>query len=458
MPLNSVRQLLQVKSESLIAFLNHCLGYTLQLAMFGLFAIKLSPNEYGEFVICLAWSLIMARLAALGIDFTMTRFIAKYDSTKCNDTSAALISWGYRRILTASITLSILTLIFGGLWNLQFNEEYTLAIVFTALLTPISTCINVLFAELRGRAEILLSTFGLNCARPLITILSLFVINGTNNSTILEASASYLFGSLSSLALLAIGCAGTREEKSHNFAHLVAVNKNEWWNASWPLLITGLAQLALRQSDVIILGMVASTEEVAYYSLATKIAGICIFGVPIIDSIVAAKFTRLHEAGIHHAQQSLITKAARINLLITIMAAIAAVSISLLISSSEPRFNARIALLTSIISFGWVLVALIGTGNILFAMSGKEAVLLRITIIFGLATIISNFIFGGLLGSSGMAVSVSAITALYAVYSRRMIFKHLDLNVNPLSFAHMRRTAGTIKHDRDRPSLTGKAA
>lgn len=458
MPLNSVRQLLQVKSESLIAFLNHSLGYTLQLAMFGLFAIKLSPNEYGEFVICLAWSLIMARLAALGIDFTMTRFIAKYASTKCNATSAALISWGYRRILTASITLSILTLTFGGLWNLQFEGKYTLEIAFTALLIPVNTCINVLFAELRGKAEVLLSTFGLNCVRPLIALLSLFVISGNNSSTITEAFASYLLGSFSSLALLTIGCANTRKEKSHHIAHLMNENKSEWWKASWPLLITGLAQLALRQSDVIILGMVATAEEVAYYSLAAKIAGICIFGVPIIDSIVAAKFTRLYETGVHQPQQSLVTKAARINLLITIFAAIVAVSTSLLITSTEPRFDARMVLLTSIISFGWVLVASIGTGNILFAMSGKEGVLLRITFIFGLATIISNFISGSLLGSSGMAVSVSAITVFYALYSRKMIFTHLDLNVDPFSFALVGPTADKIKHNDDRSSLTGKAA
>jgi O-antigen/teichoic acid export membrane protein len=413
---------------------NHCAGYALQLGMHALLALLMAPADYGLFVLSLAWLLMLSRVSVTGLEFVITRYVAIYRTTGNTTANATLIGWAQANGLIVSTVLAMSTIAVGWSYDQYFRTNHLPLFLFVAISLPVTTSMNFLSAELRGRGVVNLSSLGLNVLRPTIVIAT---VTGLwlrpVPSTLLFVLTSYLIASVISLVFLWVIAGRLREPAEPVGKHRCVRLVRLWRAAGWPLMISNLSTFGLRQSDVIILGLFATAGEVANYSIAMRIAGLCIFMTPVVDGLVGHRYAALHAQGDTPALQQLVTRATRATLLATTVAG--SISIFISMAAMPYFFNDGVtgAVVTSLCVLGWIAVSIVGQIGYLLSMCGLEKLQLRTTLICGLLSVAAGFLLIPLSSGIGAAIAVGVPLVLSSLLHAHVARTTLRINVSPFA-------------------------
>ncbi|AEI14047.1 polysaccharide biosynthesis protein [Flexistipes sinusarabici DSM 4947] len=199
---------------------------------------------------------------------------------------------------------------------------------------------------------------------------------------------------------------------------------------SLPLFVVSISGILLSNTDVIIMGIFRSAEEVGIYTIATRLAFLCVFFLQIANSSLAPKIASLYENNDIKQMEKMIQRVT-VGLLfigIFIFTVFVLFGDKILSIWGNEFVNAYWALV--ILSFGQMVN--IGTGAIgtIMVMTGNEKVQSKVSLLFALLNVILCVFFVKSFGLIGAAIS----TALIFTFSNivKVILVRKLVGINPL--------------------------
>lgn len=241
-------------------------------------------QDYGAYVYFLAWVTILGQVSLLGFDTSIIRFAASYAGTRKFEDLRGLLVFGSVLPLAVGLLASAVLLLVAGMEAL-----------WAALLIPVFVLNNVRQAALRGFKHVVQATFPDQVLRPLlIMILAWATFSSAGRLSTAEALKVHV---IAALIVLAVGlCLLIRGAPGGIRGCGNRVHARFWLQTSLPLLWMSVLILVVNQTDLVMLGLLATPEATARFSVAARVSEIALFGFVAINSIAAPLFAEHHAA------------------------------------------------------------------------------------------------------------------------------------------------------------------
>ncbi len=389
-----------------------------------LMARALGVSAYGVVVYALAWVNVVVLLAKLGIDTTLVRMIARYRSQVAWGALHGLIKWALALGLLGGAGVALLgwPVVEGLAERLPGArvEPFRWALV----LVPVMTLTVLVQATLRGLRHAGTCELPL----PIITILAGAAIGAWAWVQQAQVSAAGAMGVLVVSGMLVLAGAGfwlyTRLPADARAA-APRYYPREWLLLALPFLFNEGMRLILSQTDIIMLGSMASPEAAGIYAAASRLGAVAAFGLIAINTIAAPLISELYASERREALQRLVVLAARGSTALALAAAVALIAGGrLVLGWFGEEFPAGYGALLILLA-GQVVNALTGSVGYLMTMTGHERQAAKILFLSACANVALNALLIPRYGLLGAAAATAASTIMWnvlmLVYVRRIM-------------------------------------
>jgi len=368
----------EVLSKASSALLIRVLGTVLGFVVSVIIARLLGAEGSGVYFLAFSMAMIISTIGRLGFDNTVVRFVAS---------SASIGNWkdvefvhDYAiRVAFIGTSLLAVTLFFGAEWLAitVFNKPlmaFPLMLVAVAVL-PLS--IAMIQAEsLRGLKCIPASQWIKMVFVSLVTLILLYPfiqvwgVNGAVASFAVAAAASAFIAHL----LWKSVC---KRKFITNDSEKRTLTSSNLFQSSWPLFIVALTGLVILQSGTILLGAFGSAEDVGIFNIANRVASLLLFPLMAMISILAPKFSEMHQNGDGEGLRKLAQKSSGILMLFAgSVALLVGANAEWILSFFGENFKEG-AFILQVLLIGVVVNASAGAVTELLMMTGNEALVRR---------------------------------------------------------------------------------
>ena len=390
------------------------LGTGIAFGLAVVLARVLGPEGYGVYAFVLSLIMLLAIPAQVGLPALVVRETAKAQAKDAWGLMRGLWRWSNLFVLVFAVVMvavGALALWLGRDWLGELRWQ-TLAAGLA--LVPLIALANVRGAALRGLRRVVLGQLPESILRPgLLLAMILAAIWWWKGGALTPVAVMGLHG-LAAFAAFIIGAtvlvrarppgvrAGPQPEYEARY----------WRRAAMPLAMLAGLQLINAHTDIIMLGVIRSDEEVGVYRVVVQVATLVVFGLQAINQVLQPYFARLHVQGEHERLQRLVTYSARVILLLALP------PVLVMVASGGPLleflFGAEYrlgALALAILALGQLANAAMGSVGMLLNMTGHERDTLRGVAIAAATNVVLNLVLIPPFGLEG-AAAATAVTLL----------------------------------------------
>lgn len=243
----------------------------------------LGASGYGIYAWALAWATVLQLIATLGLDTLMVREVAAQKAMTTWSAMRGLLRSGPLIVLCSSLTLAA-GVIAAGLVFVSSAQQATFVIAIA--IVPILALTNVREGVMQGLGRVIPSRLPEDLFRPAVFIVLLVVGWRALSLSRSAPTAMALQGVATFLAFVA-GLLLLRwalpAQLSSTVGHL---RITPWVRQALPLVVVRAVNTVLSQVDVILVGILRDSTQVALYATATRIAAL----VGIAEFAVNAAF------------------------------------------------------------------------------------------------------------------------------------------------------------------------
>ena len=287
----------EIIKGSIIFFNLRILGMMAFYAFTLLVTRTLGASAWGIFALCLTVLQITSVVGRLGLDTALLRFIAQYNAQGKGATARSIYFKSVSLVIPFSLFLSVALYFLAPVLSAKvFGKEYLTPYIrlMTFTVVPfVLLCINS--ESLRAFKKIKEYTIFQSLLPFLIALFSLeFFFAYLHIRTTEAVIYAYIIGIgvaflLSSAFLRGefVKANGTKENVS--LKHILSV--------SFPMLMSSSLFMIMSWTDMIMLGMWRTPEEVGIYNVAVRLSMITSFTLTAINSIAAPKFAEFWGRG-----------------------------------------------------------------------------------------------------------------------------------------------------------------
>lgn len=393
------------------------LGFAFNVAL----ARLLGASGLGAYHLSLTFALIASILGRVGMDAGMLKFAATSYAAADGRTLLAVHRMGMGTVVLCCGAVAACTY-FGADWiavTVYADPDIAAPLRFMTLALLPFSILNLYGELLKAGQHQALSSFIQGAALPLVSLLLLTVLAGT----VLDArSAASIY-----LASNIVVCATSyflwrRSVPPLNTSMPSSVTYRSLIRTALPMYGSALADVVMTFSDVLILGLFASVNDVGIYTAAARTALLTRFLLLANSAVAAPRFAALHAANDRDGMAKL---ALRSTLLTTISSVPFLVIFILfpekILSVFGPQFEAGAQVLI-ILSIGQFVNAATGPVGYLLNMSGLHRIEGRIAVVGALLTVGLCFALippWGILGAAAANAIATAGCNLLRVYFAR---------------------------------------
>jgi O-antigen/teichoic acid export membrane protein len=244
---------------------------------------NLGASGYGVYAWAIAWTSVLQLVASLGLDTLLLRELAAQRVTQAWQTMHGLLRTGRNVVLASSLALTALGVV-AGLTLVSPSQRPTFLVALASI--PALSLITVQEGALRGLGKVVASRTPEDLVRP-ITLIVVLVL-GWSVLTIrhtaplgmaLQVIATILAAIVSSVLV-------RRATPSQVRAAPPVATAGRWVRQAAPLILLRAINTLLGQIDIILVGVLRNSTQVALYASATRFAGL----VGIAEFAVNAAF------------------------------------------------------------------------------------------------------------------------------------------------------------------------
>ncbi|MFC3883535.1 oligosaccharide flippase family protein [Bacillus songklensis] len=387
----------------------------------------LGTANYGHFTYAMAWLNLMVLTGRMGFDTAAVRFVAEYQERANGSLLKGFITRSQQISICCSFSLSVIVLFFG---YVLMDEATFRTFAMCALIVPFWSLLFIYSAYLQGTKFYALSVFPQQIARPLLIILIVLMINGLFNikPNSFHAMLSVLLAVVSTLIMVRVFF----QNKVHRlFRDIRPRYKTAYWfNVSFQLCLISFFKIALRQIDIIVLGIFANASAVGVYSIAIKISELTTFGMMVTNVIVAPMISQIYARGDKELLQNTVSSTIRIILIATVpLSIVMAICGKWILGLFGADFMIGYTALVILI-IGQIVNSACGPVGFLMSMTGHQN---QSVTVFG-SSILFNLILSLLLippfGLIGAAFSTSLTTVFWNLLLSYLTWKKVGIKTS----------------------------
>lgn len=279
----------------------------------------LGAEEYGTFAFALTVATLMAIPGQLGMPHFLTREVAVYLQRLDYGLFKGLIRTSSRLVFVVSTVIALLGWIIVHQLPDDFGAIDKDVMQVALVLIPLLSLASVRVGALRGLGAVVQAQLPEELVRPLVFLLLLgggyyLAVDFSLNSV----SAMWIQLAASAAAFLYGAYLLKRVYPAAATAALPLTDTRRWIKSASPFMLIATANLIALQADVLVLGLMGTAEDVGVYRVVWLAASLVIFGVNVVDAVVAPHIARLSESGDKARLQRIVTLSARWSLVMAI--------------------------------------------------------------------------------------------------------------------------------------------
>lgn len=194
-----------------------------------------------------------------------------------------------------------------------------------------------------------------------------------------------------------------------------------WLGAAGPLLVVGACELALQNTDILVLSALRPSSEVGIYYAAAKSQALALFIHYAVGSAIAGRIASANARGDRASMEALIVQATRWTFWPTVALVIVLLGLGIpLLSLFGSAFVAAYPVML-ISSIGILARAAAGPADYVLNMLGHQKACARAYVIAALVCVLGNLALVPTLGVEGAAIATALAFTVAAVLNRRAL-------------------------------------
>lgn len=382
-------------------------------------ARQLGAEQSGYFFLAFSLVMFLSAFTRLGFDNTVLRFTSEY--VKQGAAVKAILNFALQKVVPlASITASLLYFFAEPLATYIFNKPQLASTL--QMITPAIIGLSVVLIiamSLQARHQLLASIPCQNIAHLFLCcgfILFLTLDTAQNVALYLSLSLGISSSFFYWYSLKDLDGKGIRP------------NNAQLWQSARPNWVITLMSQTLQWFGPIMIGIWLLAEDVAYFSIAQRIAMLTSFILMAINLVVAPKFAAFKAA----EDMVNIRKTALFSVRLLLISALPIITFMLVF----PSFLMGLfgddfkqgALILQILVLGQAVNVITGSVGYLLMMSGNERDLRFVTIFSGITVVILTCTLTPLYGVLGAAVATAFSLAMQNLMAVYFVKKRLGFN------------------------------
>ncbi len=383
------------------------------LIMNAVLARGLGVEAFGHYAFVSSLILLLSMAARQGMDSGILRFVSVYSAQQKWGLLKGVIVWMMSRVGLVSIVMAVVGLLGLALWGQQITPGLRETGYWGLLCLVLVSLSYMNQYALRGRLWIVRAQIADLVIRPygVVLVVSLLLLVGVS----LDGADAMAITAATAAIGVASGWIWLRRSLPGDVLSAKAEQEpKDWRNVSTQLLLVSGATLVLTQTDIVMLGLLTTTDQSGLYSVASRLSAVAIFAIIALGSIGAPMIASLHANNDVEGLTRIVKLMARVSLATLVpMGVLFAIFGPLILSVFGEQFvSAYVPLL--ILVGGQTLAACFGPAAMLLTMTSGEDAAARILLLSVAANLLLNGLLIPPLGMLGASVATALTTALPA--------------------------------------------
>lgn len=381
-------------------------------------ARALGPGEYGLYAYVFALVSLLSVPARFGLPSLVVRETARAQVSEDWGAMRGLWRWATGAVALITAVIGLLGAI--AVWGLDshLSDVQRTTLIFGLLLVPLIALGDLRGAALRGLQRVVVGQLPEAVLRRgllVLFMLGLILLFPARTRTAADAMALHTLAAF--VAFLVGGWMLWHWRPPALRSRPVSTYRpRAWAAAALPLAMLAGMQIVSSHTDVIMLGLFRSSEEVGIYRVAVQGGALVVFGLQAVNVVVAPHFARLHAARDPRRLEALVAVTARASLAVAAPLALALIVFGDIVL--QAFFGTAFAVghtALSIIAIGQLVNAGAGSVGYLLNMTGHERDTARCAAAAAVGNVALNAILIPPLGINGAALATSLTLVLMNV-------------------------------------------
>lgn len=370
----------------------------------------LGSAGYGEFSFAIVVITFLAIPVQSGLPILVVRQTAaslakgQSQSVKGLWEATTAIALGYCALVIAVV--GGVVFMFSWLRDVSLNR----ALIWSSALMPLLVLLSVEGSKLRGLGRPVQGQVGDQIARPLF--FAILVLAVWQIPVDLEIDPDFMLQVNILAALLALTLTRSLLSRNKVYRKLKPLHPKFawklWLRSLLPFAMIGGVQILGRQTDILVIGMIASDESVGIYRVTAHLATLALLVLQAVGYTLSPYFARLFLHKDLTKLQRFVTLSAQVSLCagLSVFAVYWVFGETILTKAFGPEFqDGHNALL--ILAFGHVISGFFGPVGFLLTMTGYEKDVFLVLTVSAALNVLLNFLLVPTVGIEGAAVATT---------------------------------------------------
>ncbi|GGA46170.1 oligosaccharide flippase family protein [Okeania sp. KiyG1] len=272
-----------------IKFAGILLTYLVQVFL----ARWIGRTEYGIYEYVVAWSVLLAIPAGLGLPHTVLRFVSQYRVKEEWELLRGIVRSSWLMTILASLLVSLLAAGVILLLNYYHPFAYAIPLLIGIGLIPLQALVKLQLETARAAKDVTLGYAPSQIIWPVLLICGAFLFLETNRA--LTGISAIAISQITLLAVVLFQLGLLLLKLNQEFVASKPIYAiREWLGVAFVVLLQSGCFLILSKTDTIMVGSILGPSEAGMYAAALKTAKWVGFVPTIINIVAAPSFAALY--------------------------------------------------------------------------------------------------------------------------------------------------------------------
>jgi O-antigen/teichoic acid export membrane protein len=403
------------------------------------FARWMGLSQFGVYAYLTAWATVLALLGGLGFPMSVLRFIPEYRARGDRERLRGLVRVSRRATLAASFAMALVGVVVVAIF---FSGGTAVAAGIAIWLVPAGALINLDTSIIRAGGRVLGAYAPSLVIRPLLILFGTAVVWFAWGR--LTASTGFIITLAVFVIVALIQSMLVRDVVHRDRSPRPAIYERRLWlQVSAPLLLVAGFQIALGQTDLLVVGGVGGVRDAALYQAASKTATLVGYLLVAFSAVAAPLFSEFEARGDRAGLQRLATISAQWVFWPTLIMALGlALLAPYILELFGPEFvAARWALI--ILLFGQLVSAGCGAVGYLLGMTGHQNDLARVYGVTSVVNIAICYAGAAAFGLTGAACATTFSLIVWNIWLHYLTTRRIGVRASIVSALILKRKSAT---------------
>lgn len=389
-------------------------------------------TEFGIYEYVVAWSVLLAIPAGLGLPHTVLRFVSEYRVKEEWGLLQGIVRSSWLMTILASLLVSLLAAGVILLLNYYHPFAYATPLLIGIGLIPLQALVNLQLEIARSAKDVTLAYTPSKIIWPVLVICGAFLVLETSHDLAGIGAIAIAELALLVVILFQLGLLWLKLNQEFEASKPVYAIR-EWLGVAFIVLLNYGCFIVMSKTDTIMVGSILGPSEAGMYGAAVKTAEWVSFVLGIVNIVAAPSFAVLYAKNDIKGLQKVVSAVA-----LWIFWPSLAISLFLILFS-QPVLG---IFGSEFIAANWQLKILVlgqaigtwcGSVGYLMVMTGHQKKSLPVFIYATVLNIVLNAIAIPLIGAVGAAIATAFCSALWNIWLSFLVVKYVG--VSPLVFS-----------------------